>query len=50
MSVENDDVALNEIIQLREQNGEIKRLMGQLQEEFPFYKRNILKSMIALSD
>ena len=48
MSVENDDVALNEIIQLREQNSDIKKLMVKLQEEYPYYKRSIQKSIILL--
>ena len=48
MSVENDDVALNEIIQLREQNADIKKLMAKLQEEYPYYKRSIQKSIILL--
>ena len=50
MSVENDDAALNEIIQLREQNTEIKKIMVKLQDDYPHYRRNILKSIISLSD
>ena len=50
MSVENDDAALNETAQIREQNHELKRLLGGLLEEFPFYKRNIQKAIITLVD
>ena len=35
---------------IREQNHELKRLLGGLLEEFSFYKRNIQKALITLAD
>ena len=50
MSVESDDAALNEIVQLRDQNGDIKKLLGGLLQEYPFYKRNLQKALVTLCD
>ena len=49
MSVENDDAALNEIVQLREQNGDIKKLLERLLQDYPFYKRNLQKAIVTVS-
>ena len=49
MSVENDDAALNEIVQLREQNSDIKKLLNGLLHEYPFYKRNLQRAIVTVS-
>lgn len=50
MSVENDDMALNEIVALRDQNSEIKKIIDMLNQDYPFYKRNLQKAVVMLSD
>ena len=50
MSVENDDMALQEIVVLRDQNLEIKKILNLLNQDYPFYKRNLQKAVIMLSD
>ena len=49
MSVDNDDAALNEIVTLREQNADIKKLLDGLLQEYPFYKRNLQKAIVTVS-
>ena len=50
MSVENDDMALNEIVALRDQNTEIRKILHGLNESYPFYKRNLQKAVVLLTD
>ena len=50
MSVENDDMALNEIVALRDQNSEIRKIIDMLNQDYPFYKRNLQKAVVMLSD
>ena len=50
MSVENDDMALNEIVALRDQNTEIRKILHSLNENYPFYKRNLQKAVVLLAD
>ena len=50
MSVENDDMALNEIVALRDQNSEILKIIDMLNQDYPFYKRNLQKAVVMLSD
>ena len=49
MSADNDDAALNEIVTLREQNSDIKKLLDGLLQEYPFYKRNLQKAIVTVS-
>ena len=50
LSKDSDDAALNEIAQMRDQNGQLRSLLMQWQEEFPFYRRNLQKALATLAE